>query len=132
MVLIAVRAVFIGVVVGCDWGLYKLRHTSTCLQIPSPESPFYVGRGHGLRHAAHLARALVPIHEAVEERSRKDAKIDKIVAGGLEPEVWILRHGLNPAEYTAVEAASIDLLMSFPLRPLVEGEARLPLGAGSS
>lgn len=95
-----------------------------------PESgvPFYMGKGHGLRHADHVAQALVPVDEADEERSRKLAKIDEILARGLEPEVWILRYGLKSAEYTAVEAASIDLLMSFPLRPLREGEVRLPGG----
>jgi len=95
-----------------------------------PESgvPFYVGKGQGLRHAAHLAEALVPIgDEAAKERSRKLAKIDDILARGLRPEVWILRYGLTLAEYTAVEAASIDLLMSLPLRPLREGDIR-PLG----
>jgi hypothetical protein len=35
---------------------------------------------------------------------------------------------LKTAEYTAVEAASIDLLISFPLRPLGEGKVRFPLG----
>ena len=95
-----------------------------------PESgiPFYVGKGHGLRHAHHVAEALIPVGEADGERSLKLAKIDEILAKGLDPEVWILRYGLKPAEYTAVEAASIDLLLSFPLRPREEGEARLPLG----
>jgi uncharacterized protein len=95
---------------------------------PESEIPFYVGKGHGLRYAAHFAEALDPGDEAAEERRRKRAKIKEIRASGLEPEVWILRHGLKSAEYTAVEAASIDLLMSFPLRPLGEGEVRFPLG----
>jgi hypothetical protein len=95
-----------------------------------PESgvPFYVGKGHGLRHAAHVAEALVPVGEGDEERWRKLAKIGGVLARGLEPEVWILRYGLSPAEYTAVEAASIDLLMSFPVRPLRKGQVRVPLG----
>jgi uncharacterized protein len=94
-----------------------------------PESgiPFYVGKGHRLRHADHVAEAVVPVDEADEERSRKLAKIDEIRARGLDPEVWILRYELKSAEYTAVEAAAIDLLMSFPLRPIGEGEVRLPL-----
>jgi uncharacterized protein len=94
-----------------------------------PESgiPFYVGKGHNLRHADHVAEAVVPVDEADEERSRKLAKIDEIRARGLDPEVWILRYELKSAEYTAVEAAAIDLLMSFPLRPIGEGEVRLPL-----
>jgi hypothetical protein len=94
-----------------------------------PESgiPFYVGKGHRLRYADHVAEAVVPVDEADEERSRKLAKIDEIRARGLDPEVWILRYELKSAEYTAVEAAAIDLLMSFPLRPTGEGEVRLPL-----
>ena len=94
-----------------------------------PESgiPFYVGKGHRLRHADHVAEAVVPVDEADEERSRKLAKIDEIRARGLDPEVWILRYELKSAQYTAVEAAAIDLLMSFPLRPIGEGEVRLPL-----
>ena len=96
-----------------------------------PESgiPFYVGKGHGLRYAEHLATALQPVNdEATAERSRKLAAIDKILARGLEPEVWILRYGLKPSEYTAVEAASIDLLMSFAVRPRQESERGTPLG----
>lgn len=95
-----------------------------------PESgvPFYVGKGHGLRFADHVAEALMPVDEAEEDRTRKHAKIDEILGRGHEPEVWILRYGLSQSEYTAVEAASIDLLMSFPVRPLREGNARISLG----
>lgn len=79
--------------------------------------PFYVGKGHGVRHAAHLAEALVPLDEEDGTRSRKLARIDEILAGGNEPDVWILRYGLNHNEYSAVEAAAIDLLMSFQIAP---------------
>ena len=81
-----------------------------------PESgvPFYVGKGHGLRHAAHVAEALVPVEEDGVERSRKLRRITELIDADREPEVWILRYGLRPNEYTAVEAAGIDLLMTFP------------------
>ncbi|WP_354191391.1 hypothetical protein [Arthrobacter sp. UYCu712] len=94
---------------------------------PGSGVPFYVGRGHGLRHAVHVAEALVPFEEDAGERSRKLTRIDEILAAGREPEVWILRYGLRPGEYTAVEAAAIDLLMSFPI--LSNGTVRptLPL-----
>ncbi|WP_052492369.1 GIY-YIG nuclease family protein [Leucobacter komagatae] len=84
---------------------------------PADGVPFYVGKGQRMRHAAHLAEALIPIGEDDEEgvRSRKLARIDAILARGEEPEVWILRYGLRASEYTAVEAAAIDLLMSFPI-----------------
>jgi hypothetical protein len=96
-----------------------------------PESgiPFYVGKGQGLRHAAHVAEALVPFDEEAGERSRKLARIDEILSNGLEPEVWILRYGLRPSEYTAVEAAAIDLLMTFPIRPRRQPDIRVPLGS---
>jgi hypothetical protein len=96
---------------------------------PETGIPFYVGKGHGLRYSEHLATALQPVNEEeAEERSRKLAAIDRILATGLEPEVWILRYGLKSSEYTAVEAASIDLLMTFPVHPRQEGEAWTPLG----
>jgi hypothetical protein len=94
------------------------------LEDPESGIPFYVGKGQHPRHAAHLARAPVPVGEATEEHRRKDAKIKEVLARGLELEAWILQHGLRPAEYLAVEAAS----MCFPLRSLREGEAHLPLG----
>jgi hypothetical protein len=95
---------------------------------PDSGVPFYVGKGHGLRHAHHLAEALDPVEETSAERSRKIAKIKQVLARGSEPEVWILRYGLKSAEYTAVEAAVIDLLMSFPVHPRARDGARFPLG----
>lgn len=46
-----------------------------------PESgvPFYVGKGHGLRHAAHVAEALVPVEEDGVERSRKLRRIAELI-----------------------------------------------------
>ena len=61
---------------------------------PETGIPFYVGKGHGLRYSEHLATALQPVNEEeAEERSRKLAAIDRILATELEPEVWILRYG---------------------------------------
>lgn len=95
---------------------------------PDSGVPFYVGKGHGLRHAAHLAEALDSVEETSGERKGKVAKIEEVLARGSEPEVWILRYGLKSAEYTAVEAAAIDLLMSFPVHSRAQGGARVPLG----
>lgn len=89
-------------------------------------TPFYVGKGRGIRFRSHFADALAPIEEDdgdddTQTTSREDALIAEIIAAGDEPEVWILRHGMNGvSEYTAVEATVIDLLMSIPL-------GRLPL-----
>lgn len=125
-----------GTLVPVETSLAVLKQVSDELQAyvymlvdPGSGVPFYIGKGQGLRYAEHLAAALRPVNEeAAEERSRKLAKIDEILARGLEPEVWILRYGLKPAEYTAVEAASIDLLMTFPVRARQEGETRALLG----
>ncbi len=96
---------------------------------PRTGVPFYVGKGHGLRHAAHVAEALIAVDESAGERSRKHGQIDDLRAVGLEPDVWILRYGLKPGEYTAVEASAIDLLMSFPVRLTRDRETRIPLGS---
>lgn len=97
---------------------------------PDSGVPFYVGKGHRLRHAAHLAEAIKPVEESPEDESRKVTKIKEILAraSGSEPEVWIVRYGLQKAEYTAAEAALIDFLMTFPVTPRLGGEARVPLG----
>lgn len=89
---------------------------------PRSRTPFYVGKGRGIRFLSHYANALAPVDdEVVDEQteSRKDSQIAEILAQGEKPEVWILRHGMNGvSEYTAVEAAVIDLLMSIPLGAL--------------
>jgi uncharacterized protein len=106
---------------------------------PDSGVPFYVGKGHRLRHGDHVAEALAslagvlnPVEESPEdeEESGKVAKIKEILnrGTGSEPEVWIIRYGLQKAEYTAAEAALIDLLMTFPVVPRRGGEARTPLG----
>ncbi|MDQ0076802.1 hypothetical protein [Arthrobacter oryzae] len=82
---------------------------------PRTMAPFYVGKGTGTRLAAHGLEAetlSASDDETPVERSRKIAVIHDIRSAGLEPEVWILRHGMG-SEYTHVEAAAIDLLSSF-------------------
>jgi hypothetical protein len=93
---------------------------------PRTGIPFYVGKGSRTRVLAHglEAEALTAADdESSGERSRKLDAIDRIHRAELEPEVWILRHGMG-TEYTQVEAAAIDLLRSFLLQP---GDATRPL-----
>lgn len=81
---------------------------------PRDSRPFYVGKGRGVRMAAHGVEAL----EAEERTDRaKLARIRDIRAAGREHEIWIARYGMSGAEYTAVEAALIDTLASFPITP---------------
>ncbi|MFZ2503291.1 MAG: hypothetical protein WAW88_11525 [Nocardioides sp.] len=93
---------------------------------PRDGVPFYVGKGRGLRYAAHGLEATDVADVEHVEQSRKLARINELRQAGLEHEIWILRYGLTSAEYTAVEAAAIDLLMSFPVTPGDAG-VRLPL-----
>ncbi|GAB2455335.1 hypothetical protein GCM10027062_39660 [Nocardioides hungaricus] len=108
--------------VAAELGLYVY-----LLVDPRDGVPFYVGKGRGLRYAAHGLEANDVADGGSGEQSRKHARINELRRLGLEHEIWILRYGLTAGEYTSVEAAAIDLLMTFPVTPGEAGQ-RLPLG----
>lgn len=109
--------------VASELGLYVY-----ALVDPRTGVPFYVGKGRGERFASHGWEAVLGQgEESTVDVKAKASQIRDIRANGLEPEVWIVRHGMksNP-EYTAVEAACIDLLHSMPIAPIFQGERRIP------
>lgn len=79
---------------------------------PRDKTPFYVGKGQGLRYSAHLAEAVT---NGQTSPGAKVSRIRDLIGEGHEPEVWILRYGLTESEYTQVEAAAIDLFTSFEI-----------------
>ncbi|QWW18930.1 GIY-YIG nuclease family protein [Schaalia sp. 19OD2882] len=102
---------------------------------PRDGVPFYVGKGRGLRFDAHGWEALFAARfdegevAAEDLRRLKVGRINEIRSAGLEPDIWIVRYGMSSdSEYTAVEAACIDLLRSMPIRPTENGGTRLPHG----
>ena len=83
---------------------------------PISKLPFYIGKGRGLRYD-HFDR-IEPDEDGEvgdSERNSKEFKFAEIRAAGLEPQIWILRYQLSSFEYTAVEAAMIDVLTTLPL-----------------
>ncbi|MFJ6548506.1 LEM-3-like GIY-YIG domain-containing protein [Microbacterium sp. NPDC091676] len=96
-----------------------------------PESgiPFYVGKGRGERYSTHGTDAMLAADLDPDATSEKIRRIRAIREAGHEPEIWIVRHGMSSQkEYTAVEAACIDLLRSMPVLPKHSGASRLPEG----
>lgn len=79
---------------------------------PRDSRPFYVGKGVGLRMMSHGLEAL---DANGDTDGMKVKRINEIRAAGREHEIWIVRYGLTRSEYTAVEAAVIDTLGSFPI-----------------
>jgi len=104
---------------------------------PRDGTPFYVGKGVGDRFSSHGREAdlLTQVEDSgpADDDEGKVARIHAIRAAGLEPVIWILRHGMSTeAEYTAAEAVAIDTLMSFPVAPLPPGSpSRRPLTDGT-
>ena len=108
----------------------ELGHYVYALVDPRNGIPFYIGKGTGERFAAHGREALWTydggdLESEVDEQAFSD-KVRKIRELDGDIDIWIIRHGLNKAEYTQVEAACIDLLTSFPVVPLEEEESRVP------
>lgn len=96
---------------------------------PQTGIPFYVGKGRGERYAAHGNEAMLTAEQNAGSTSDKVARIQEIRRSGHEPEIWIVRHGMSSlTEYTAVEAACIDLLRALPVQPKAASVARLPEG----
>lgn len=102
---------------------------------PRDGVPFYVGKGRGERFASHGREAVLEdgdLESAVagaEEARDKVRTIQAIREDGKEPQIWIVRHGMKGGhEYSAVEAATIDLLRSFPIRRSTGNAARVPDG----
>lgn len=111
----------------------ELGHYVYALVDPRNGIPFYIGKGTGERFAAHGREALWTydggdLETEVDEQAFSD-KVRKIRELDGDIDIWIIRHGLNKAEYTQVEAACIDLLTSFPVVSLDKGESRHPDGA---
>lgn len=95
---------------------------------PATGIPFYVGKGQGERFAAHGNDAMLNDGDD-DEAGAKINRIRAIRAAGGEPEIWIVRHGMNnKLEYTSVEAACIDLLRSMPVLQKPSRGVRLPEG----
>lgn len=68
---------------------------------PRTKKPFYIGQGQDNRVFAHLRD---------ESDKEKVHVIRELEALGMEPEIRILRHGLNAAGAKLVESVAIDLL----------------------
>jgi hypothetical protein len=81
---------------------------------PRDSRPFYVGKGVGVRMTAHELEAK---DADGETDSRKLLMIKEISDAGEHHEIWVVRYRLTKSEYTAVEAAVIDVLGSFPVKP---------------
>ena len=112
----------------------ELGHYVYALVDPRNGIPFYIGkRNGGALRGSRPRRPCGPydggdLETEVDEQAFSD-KVRKIRELDGDIDIWIIRHGLNKAEYTQVEAACIDLLTSFPVVPLEEleeGESRIP------
>ncbi len=94
---------------------------------PRDGRPFYAGKGQGSRMLSHR---IIDARDLSDDRDdtggRKTARLGELRGLGLEAEIWVVRRNLGPA-YTAVEAAVIDVLQTFPVSKTRTG--RLPLMA---
>lgn len=96
---------------------------------PFDGMPFYVGRGVGARVAQHGADAAKWIAAEQGPAGPKVSRIRGIRAKGGEPEIFIVRRRIgSQKECNAIEAALIDVFLTFPVRP---GKVPTPLTSGA-
>jgi hypothetical protein len=74
---------------------------------PATGEPFYVGKGTGGRVVSHIRRGS---YLALIQTSATRTRIKEIKAAGRDPEVAIVRHGLDDGQAFLVESALISSL----------------------
>jgi uncharacterized protein len=89
---------------------------------PRTKSTFYVGQGKGNRAFSHLKES---------SESSKIQTIKELEKLGLEPEIVILRHGLNAEEAKLVESVCIDFMGLGNLTNSVKGKHSRVFGRAS-
>lgn len=89
---------------------------------PRDGKPFYIGQGCGNRVFSHL-------HETSDKE--KVQRIDALKDLGLQPGIYILRHGLTAEEAKLVESVAIDLLGVDNLTNIVRGHHSRKFGKRS-